>query len=204
MKDLIQEQLIAARRNQILDAAKTVFADKGFHPTTIKDIAREAGIADGTIYNYFENKTALLLGIFDRMRETALQADAAPLASPLDLRDFIKVYLLRPLTALKADNFALFRVIVSEMLVNHELRDLYYQKILEPTLTLAEPFLQQWAERGLIKPMDISLLTRVLSGMVFGLMLEHIMGDPTLDARWDELPDFLTDLLLDGLGSRQL
>jgi AcrR family transcriptional regulator len=59
--DPIQELLITARRNQILDAATKVFAEKGFHPTTIKDIAREAGIADGTIYNYFENKTATIL-----------------------------------------------------------------------------------------------------------------------------------------------
>src|SRR5947209_20545439 len=70
MKDSIQEQLIAARRNQILDAATKVFAKKGFHPTTIKDIAKEAGIADGTIYNYFENKMSLMLGIFDRMNES--------------------------------------------------------------------------------------------------------------------------------------
>src|SRR5215467_7095021 len=66
----IQELLITARRDQILDAATKVFAEKGFHPTTIKDIAREAGIADGTIYIYFENKTALMLGILDRMNET--------------------------------------------------------------------------------------------------------------------------------------
>ena len=45
--DPIQELLITTRRNQILDAATKVFAEKGFHPTTIKDIAREAGIADG-------------------------------------------------------------------------------------------------------------------------------------------------------------
>ena len=38
MKDSIQEQLIAARRNQILDAATKVFAEKGFHPTTIKGV----------------------------------------------------------------------------------------------------------------------------------------------------------------------
>src|SRR5436309_1359279 len=98
MKDSLQEQLIAARRIQILDAATKVFAEKGFHPTTIKDIAREAGIADGTIYNYFENKTALMLGILD-------------------------------------------------------------------------------------------------------LILENIMGDKTLEAKWDELPDFLTAMILDGLGS---
>ena len=45
----IQELVKKARRNQILDAATKVFAEKGFHPTTIKDIATEAGIADGTI-----------------------------------------------------------------------------------------------------------------------------------------------------------
>lgn len=49
MKDSIQEQLVAARKKQILDAATKVFAAKGFHSTTIKDIAREAGIAGGTI-----------------------------------------------------------------------------------------------------------------------------------------------------------
>ncbi len=43
--DPIQAQLIAARRKQILEAAVKVFAEKGFHQTTIKDIAREAGIA---------------------------------------------------------------------------------------------------------------------------------------------------------------
>src|SRR5215475_5525124 len=68
--DPIQAQLIEARRNQILDAATTVFAEKGFHRATIRDVAKAAGIADGTIYIYFENKTALLMGILDRMNET--------------------------------------------------------------------------------------------------------------------------------------
>ncbi len=45
--DPIQQQLIAARRKQILDAAVRVFADKGFHRATIRDIAQAAGIADG-------------------------------------------------------------------------------------------------------------------------------------------------------------
>src|SRR6266496_2410978 len=44
--DPIQELLISARRNQILDAATTVFAEKGFHRATIKEIARQAGIAE--------------------------------------------------------------------------------------------------------------------------------------------------------------
>src|SRR5215831_20353585 len=91
--DPIQEQLIAARRNQILDAATKVFADKGFHATTIKDIAREAGIADGTIYIYFENKMALMLGILDQMNESERRDIDFSQFTEGDFRSFVKGYI---------------------------------------------------------------------------------------------------------------
>src|SRR5690348_4926955 len=108
MKDSIQEQLIAARRNQILDAAIKVFAEKGFHPTTINNIAREAGIANGTIYNYFENKTALMLGILDRMNESDRRDEDFSKFTEGDFRSFMKAYLRHRLTVLQADNFEVF------------------------------------------------------------------------------------------------
>src|SRR6266516_3551884 len=201
MKDSIQEQLIAARRNQILDAATKVFAEKGFHPTTIKDIAREAGIADGTIYNYFENKTALMLGIFDRLNESDQRDADFSKFSEVDFRSFMKAYLRPRLTVLQAGIFEVFRVVLSEIMVNQELRELYYRKIVEPTFTMAEKYSQQWAAQHIIKPINISLAMRAIAGMVLGLILERIMGDRTLESKWDELPDFLTDMILDGLGS---
>ena len=199
MKDPIQEQLIAARRNQILEAAAKVFATKGFHPTTIKDIAKEAGIADGTIYNYFDNKTALLFGIFERMRETAQQDENFVKLDELDFRSFLIGYLRPALMAPKEGNFALFRVIISEIMVNAELRELYYQKVLEPTIMMAESYFQHPAAQQTLKPVNISLTLRAISGMVLGLILEHIMGDKTLEAQWEELPEFLADLILNGL-----
>ena len=68
--DPIQELVTAARRKQILDAATQVFAEKGFHRATIKDIARVARIADGTIYTYFTRKDEILLAVLDRLNET--------------------------------------------------------------------------------------------------------------------------------------
>lgn len=200
MKDSIQEQLIAARRNQILDAATKVFAAKGFHLATIKDIAREAGIADGTIYNYFENKTALMLGIFDRMNESDRRNTDLAQLSEGNFRSFLKAYLQHRLMVIKANNFAAFRVIVSEMMVNQELRELYYRKVVEPTFIMAEKYFQQWVEQGIIKPLDIGLMMRAVSGMVLGLIMEHIMGDNILEEQWEKLPDLLTTLIMDGLG----
>ena len=197
----MQEQLFTARRHQILDAATRVFAEKGFHATTIKDIAKEAGIADGTIYIYFENKMALMLGILDRMNESEKREEDFSQFTEGDFRGFMKAYIRHRLTVLKADNFELFRVVVSEILVNKELRDLYYQKIIEPTNILAERYFEQWTGQGIIKPTNASLTMRAISGMVIGLILQYIMGDKTLESAWDELPDVLTDMILDGLES---
>lgn len=195
MTDPIQQQLIAARKNQILDAAAVVFAEKGFHPTTIRDIAKQAGLADGTIYNYFDSKPALLMGIFERMRTTIIQENMPPAPEELDFRTFIRLFLAQPLTGLKRDNFALFRIINSEMMVNEELRTLYYTQILEPTLLMAEAY---FVKQGMNLP-EIRLTIRVISSLIMGVMLQTIMGDTTFIDHWDDLPDFLTDLLLNGI-----
>ena len=52
-------------RTLILDKALYLFANKGFHGTSISDIAKEAGISKGLAYNYFESKDAILQAIMD-------------------------------------------------------------------------------------------------------------------------------------------
>jgi TetR/AcrR family fatty acid metabolism transcriptional regulator len=54
------------KREAILDAAIRVFAEKGFHGSRISDVAKEAGVAEGTIYLYFRNKDDLLLSVFSK------------------------------------------------------------------------------------------------------------------------------------------
>lgn len=203
MTDPIQQQLIAARKHQILDAAALVFAEKGFHATTIRDIAKRAGIADGTIYNYFDSKPALLLGIFERMKALIIQQNMPSMPAELDFPTFLRLFIQQPLTALKEQNFALFRIVISEMMVNEEMRTLYYTQVLAPTLQLAEHFFAKHAaERGM-STTEAALTIRAISSMVLGLMIEHIMGDPTLASEWENLPATLTTLLLHGVGANR-
>ena len=51
----------------LLDAAVKSFAQTGYHRTRVADIAREAGVADGTVYIYFENKEDILISLFQDM-----------------------------------------------------------------------------------------------------------------------------------------
>jgi len=60
------------KRERILDAAVRVFARKGFHATRVSEVAKAAGVADGTIYLYFKSKDALLVSLFEHRVERLL------------------------------------------------------------------------------------------------------------------------------------
>jgi TetR/AcrR family fatty acid metabolism transcriptional regulator len=61
--------VVADKREAILRAAIKVFAQKGYFNSKVADIAKEAGIADGTVYLYFKSKDEILHSIFDRAME---------------------------------------------------------------------------------------------------------------------------------------
>src|SRR3569623_505996 len=84
------------KRERILSAAEIIFDSHGFFAAKVSDIAKEAGVADGTIYLYFKSKDDLLISLFERrMLELteALQAAIAGKPPREQLRSFIRTYL---------------------------------------------------------------------------------------------------------------
>jgi AcrR family transcriptional regulator len=73
-----REQLREERRQQILEAALTVFGQKGFNAANVSDVAAQAGVSQGTIYWYFESKeellTQALLFFFENFGQGTLEA----------------------------------------------------------------------------------------------------------------------------------
>jgi AcrR family transcriptional regulator len=198
MPDPIQEMLANARRDQILDAATTVFAEKGFHRATIKDIAKQAGIADGTIYTYFESKTGVLLGLLHRLNQSTQRNEDFALGSEQGLRAFFAAY-LRQRMSLLWPNAQVFQAVLPELLANAELRQEYYQQVLVPTFTIGEHYLQIQRENGQLRQIDLSLAARAIAGMLLGLLVLQLLGDKEIATRWQELPEVLTTLVFDGL-----
>lgn len=72
------------KRARILDASVKVFAGHGFFNATIAQIAREAGVADGTIYLYFKSKDELLFRLFDEKMSQLLEQARAQIAEEPD------------------------------------------------------------------------------------------------------------------------
>ena len=72
------------KRDLILKAATKLFARRGFFNAQVADVAREAGVAAGTVYLYFQSKDDLLISIFERTMHEGLEAARQALAGVSD------------------------------------------------------------------------------------------------------------------------
>jgi len=195
----VRDLLVRARREQIVEAATRVFAEKGFRRATTREVARAAGVSEGTIYNYFEDKDAILLAILDRLNETEWRAEDFEQGMATDFRGFLEEYLRRRMSLIW-ENREVFRVVLSEILVNSELRKLYLQRVVEPTMKIAEENFRSRMEQGEVRETDAPLAMRFVAGAVLGVLVLGLLGDEEINSRSDEVPDVLAGLLIHGLG----
>jgi TetR/AcrR family transcriptional regulator, fatty acid metabolism regulator protein len=91
------------KREAILRAAITVFAHNGYFNSKVADIAREAGVADGTVYLYFKSKEDILHSIFDRSVDDAIAEVRRKVESIADPREKLRQIALLHLERLGAD-----------------------------------------------------------------------------------------------------
>jgi TetR/AcrR family transcriptional regulator, fatty acid metabolism regulator protein len=81
------------KRDRILKAAVKVFARAGFHATRVSEVAKAAGVADGTIYLYFKSKEELLTSLFEDRVEKLLAHMTEQKNAPERLRAIIDMQL---------------------------------------------------------------------------------------------------------------
>jgi len=94
---------VTDKRGAILRAAIRVFAHNGYFNSKVADIAREAGVADGTVYLYFKSKEEILHSIFDRSMEEAIAEGRKQLQNITDPREKLRRIALLHLERLGSD-----------------------------------------------------------------------------------------------------
>ena len=191
------------RKKQILEAATRVFAEKGYHRATTKEIARAAEIAEGTIYLYFKNKSELLIALLEHLdQETTQPAD---LAAGLELSP--RALLTKRLEADLAQlgpNFDLMLAVLPEVLADPAMRAQYYERMVMPGVNGIIEHLQARQARGEANVPDCSMAARVFVSAMLGLELMNILGDEAVREAWKnpaQLAESMAQVLFDGLQS---
>lgn len=196
------ELRISMRKAQILEAAARVFTRKGYHRATTKEIAGEAGVSEGTIYNYFDSKDALLVGMMGQLAE-AQQLDEK-LSEGLDSNTYeFVVSMLRDRQDFMRRNYTMLLPALSEILVRPKLAERYYQEVALPVFKVLERHLKERIARGQMRPINVGLAVRIISATVMGLLLLFALGDPLVQSQWDELAEVMASLLVKGFEREQ-
>jgi AcrR family transcriptional regulator len=170
-----REERKAQNRAKLLEAARKVFADKGFGAATARDIVRETDLATGTFYNYFEDKQAVFLALLEEMGE---QARAIAREQRLDSGRSIEERVANA-----------FRVYFEWAVQQNDMFDVFrrnagvinFMRDREPfALGISELVedMTVWADAGDIPPIDVEMLAVACVGMGFQVATHLVEREP--------------------------
>lgn len=197
----LDEMRTTLRRTQILEAATQVFAEKGYHRATTKDIARTAQMAEGTIYLYFKNKSELLIALLEHLDQKTTQSADLTAGLELSPRALLTQRLEDDLAQL-GPNFDLMLAVLPEVLADPVMRAQYYERMVMPGVNGLIEHLQARQERGEANAPNIPMAARIFFSAMLGLELMNILGDEAVRDAWKnpaELAESMAQVLFDGL-----
>ncbi|WP_051041667.1 TetR/AcrR family transcriptional regulator [Planococcus halocryophilus] len=155
---------------QIIDAAVIVIAENGYHQAQVSKIAKQAGVADGTIYLYFENKEDILISVFQEKMGIFVDKLEQIIARDLSASTKLGLMIESHFDLLASD---IHLAIVTQLELrqsNHELRT-KINNVLREYLKLMDKILIQGMNDG---EFDENMDIRLARQMVFGTMDETI------------------------------
>ncbi len=195
---------IGAEKNQsdkyqkIIQAATHVFASKGFYNSKVADIAKEADVADGTIYLYFKNKDDLLISIFEssidgfiHSVETTIRDTKNPIEK---LHQFIRLHL-----ALVQDNQDIAQVLQIELRQSSKFMKEYAATRFREYLDIVARIIEEGQQQELFKKeLNPMILKRAIFGAIDEMALEWVLMKKK-KYKMEEVADQLCLILTEGL-----
>ncbi|MEM7332112.1 MAG: TetR/AcrR family transcriptional regulator [Chloroflexota bacterium] len=190
-----RERRIAARTQQILDAAAYVFSKVGYESATTKQIAEAADVSEGTLYNYFKSKQELLIEI--------AKAYADEVAA--DLATVEGNTLEEILAQLMAKRFRvgqerrLFMVFLHEARHNADVHQYYVEGAIHRIIQEAENHISTLVEAGRIRDVDPFIAARTMCAAIMGFAALFELGVTVNHSSPEKLGHQVTDIFLNGL-----
>jgi AcrR family transcriptional regulator len=172
----LRERLKQATRDAILDAAEAVFARDGVPGARMEDVAAAAGVAVGTLYNYFADRHALLEALLDARRaellarvDSALESEGA--AFERRLRAFFAT-----MFEYFQQHLGLFALHMEAELVLRARKQRRGRPALSALLDRSARLMKEGVQSGALRGADADLYATVVMGMLRGVFMRHIYG----------------------------
>ena len=190
----------ADKREAILRAAIRVFANNGYFNSKVADIAREAGVADGTVYLYFKSKEEILHSVFDRTMGEAIAEGRKQLEGITDPREKLRRIALLHLERLGADR-DLAVVFQVELRGSTKFMEEFSAAAFAQYLGLIRSAIEEGQGMGVFRS---ELNAKVAAKILFGALDEMATNWILSNRRYKLAPlaDQVLDIFLNGVGAK--
>ncbi|OZS77269.1 TetR family transcriptional regulator [Tetzosporium hominis] len=166
---------------QIIDAAIIVIAENGYHQSQVSKIAKQAGVADGTIYLYFKNKEDILISVFDEKMEMFADRLNEIIEKPITASEKLYKMVENHFTVLSADRH-LATVTQLELRQSNLALRLRINAVLKNYLVLLDTILKDGIANGEFdKDMDIRLARQMVFGTIDETTTTWVMNEYKYD-----------------------
>lgn len=197
-----KEELEQERRQQILDAAETVFSEQGFNDARMDDIVVESGLSKGALYWYYKSKDAIIMALLDRVFLAQMNTIEDLVKTDGTAEEKLRTFTRTAVADIR--HFERFRTLGYEFVAlatrRKEVRDKirgYYRTYTQIIADIIEQGIST-DEFAIVDPHKTSL---AIIGLYEGITLMWFIDPENID--WDELTEAPLDMVLDGIRKKE-
>jgi AcrR family transcriptional regulator len=204
---LENQENMTEKQKRILEAAVETFSEKGFAATSTSEIAKKAGVAEGTIFRHYKTKKDLLLSI--------VAPTMAKFLVPFFIRDFNKVLLadyghfedfLRAVIVNRMEfaqkNMPILKICLQEIPFHPDLKDQFLEHVASKLIERFTYIVENYQKKGQIIDIPSKSVMRLTASTVIGFILARNLIIP--DAEWDDEQEIerTIEFIVKGLSTR--
>ena len=207
LQQLFEEEKLTEKQKKIIIAAIESFSEKGYAATSTSEIAKKAGVAEGTIFRHYKTKKELLVSIVAPLM--------TKLIGPFIVNDFHKVLdhpyehvedFLRAAIKNRSDiikkMLPVIKIMIQEIPFQPELREQFIEQVARKTFDRILQVIKEYQDKGQLIEMPTLSAARLAISSIFGFLISRYIFFP--DSEWDdELETERTvQFIMHGLGTK--
>lgn len=178
-EDIHSVPITSITKRNIIESGIELFSQRGYSGVSIRDITKEVGIKESSLYKHFKSKEELIETIFHNFRKACTEILPPmeyldQIVAEMNLKSFLeqgwvnfKKHIDNPI------NQKTWRIIYIELFRHAQAREIYTNDIVKKTMDCLEVVFSRMAESGKVKPMDPKVLAREYQYPLFMMVMEY-------------------------------
>lgn len=200
----LDEESLTEKQKSVLQASLKLFAEKGFNETTTSDIAKLAGVAEGTVYKHFNNKKNILNSILTPFIKGVIPRAANEFSEELksnefdNLHDFLS-YIVRDRLTFAVENQFIAKIFIQELFQKPDLNRELVKIIKERLITNIEPIISKFKRNNELINIDANKFLQYIFSILIGYIIPVILTNNYQKIDINKISNEAVSFLMNGM-----